>query len=131
MKLRYLMAVVLILSTAVVGLAGDWEHIANLGDLGGIDGAAERATDQTVVLFFHATWCPTCKQAMNDFVANDSDMPDDLLIVIVDYDTNRELRRNYGITYQHTFVLIDSDGQPVTVWNGGGYDQLLKETGQT
>ena len=35
-----------------------------------------------------------------------------------------DLAKKYGITYQHTFVQIDSQGKEVTKWNGGQTDEL-------
>ena len=64
---------------------------------------------QKVALFFHASWCPTCK-ALNTAIESDlSSIPVDTLIVKVDYDTNDELKKKYGVTTQHTTVLIDHD----------------------
>jgi hypothetical protein len=41
-----------------------------------------------------------------------------------DYDSNNELKKKYGVTYQHTFVQIDSNGNMITKWNGGDIDTL-------
>ena len=37
----------------------------------------------------------------------------------------KELAKKYGITYQHTYVQIDSAGKELTKWNGGGAAELL------
>jgi thioredoxin-related protein len=37
----------------------------------------------------------------------------------------KDLAKKYGITYQHTFVQIDSKGNEITKWNGGKTDELL------
>lgn len=73
-----------------------------------------------VVLFFHANWCPTCKAAMADFEANASQIPTDVAILKVDYDTETELKQRYGVAAQDTFVQIDSSGEMVIRWNSGG-----------
>lgn len=84
------------------------------------------------VLFFYASWCPTCRPADADFAANQSLFPEDLRLIRVNYndgDTSRaerDLASNYNITYQHTFVQIDSAGNVVTQWNGGKTAELLK-----
>ena len=49
----------------------------------------------------------------------------DINLVIVNYDESRDLKRRYGVTYQHTFVVIDSDGDAVTKWNGGSVDDIV------
>ena len=78
------------------------------------------------ILFFHATWCPTCKQANQDIETNLSQIPEDVVIFKTDYDTETQLKSKYGITYQHTFVLVDDQGNPLKKWNGGGVDKILE-----
>ncbi len=64
---------------------------------------------QKVALFFHASWCPTCK-ALNTAIESDlSSIPTDTLIVMVDYDTSDVLKQKYGVTSQHTTVMIDKN----------------------
>jgi thioredoxin 1 len=67
------------------------------------------ASGQKVALFFHATWCPTCKALEKNINAEISTIPTDTLIVKVDYDTSTEMKKKYGVTTQHTTVLIDRD----------------------
>ena len=83
------------------------------------------------VLFFYASWCPTCKPADEDFKTNANKIPSDVTVIRVNYndpETDREekdLAKKYGITYQHTFVQIDTQGNEITKWNGGKTDNLL------
>lgn len=67
--------------------------------------------NQRRVLFFHAPWCPQCVALDKDIAA--SDLPDDVAIFKVDYDSNQELRKKYGVTLQTTFVLVDTNGEQV------------------
>jgi thiol-disulfide isomerase/thioredoxin len=69
-----------------------------------------------VVLFFNATWCPTCQEA--DKQLESANFPDDLVVVSVDYDENGDLKQKYGVTTQHTFVQVDSDGKELTKFTG-------------
>lgn len=91
----------------------------------------EKAATNRRVLFFYANWCPICKPADADFKANSSKIPADVTVIRVNYndsDTDQEekdLAKKYAITYQHTFVQIDSQGKEVTKWNGGKTDELL------
>ena len=72
--------------------------------------------DTKVVYFFHAPWCPSCRATES---AIDADgVPDGLTLVKVDYDSNTQLRQEYGITYQHTFVQVDEDGAQLAKWSG-------------
>lgn len=78
------------------------------------------------VLFFHAPWCPSCKQANLDFTGNMNLIPKNIVVLKTDYDTSKELKKKYGVTYQHTFVQIDKNGDMVTKWVGGGVEELNK-----
>lgn len=79
-----------------------------------------------VVLFFHAPWCPTCKEANKNFEATSA--PDGLTLLKVDYDSSNDLKKKYGVTYQHTFVQVDKDGNLLKKWNASNnYDDIKKQ----
>ncbi|MCB9805784.1 thioredoxin family protein [Candidatus Nomurabacteria bacterium] len=71
-----------------------------------------------VVLFFHATWCPTCKALNNAIESHISEIPSDVTILKVDYDSNIALRQKYGVTVQHTLVQVDNNGEMIAKWTG-------------
>lgn len=80
-----------------------------------------------VVLNFSASWCPTCVEANKNFRA--SATPEGLTLLEVDYDNSTDLKRKYGVTYQHTFVQVDKNGNLLKKWSGTStYDELLKQT---
>jgi thiol-disulfide isomerase/thioredoxin len=87
---------------------------------------SEQAQGKKVVLFFHADWCPYCRTADAAFKANLNQIPNDVTVLKLDYDSNTELRTQYGVTTQHTFVQIDSEGRQVAKWIGGDIDNLNK-----
>lgn len=70
-----------------------------------------------VVLFFHAPWCPTCRAANTDINKNLSQIPQSVHILKTDYDSNTTLKQKYGVTYQHTFVQVDSGGSLIKKWS--------------
>lgn len=77
--------------------------------------------DGKAVLFFAALkWCPSCQAADRDFKANFDKLPKDVSILMVDYDTATELKNKYAITYQDTFIQVDSQGKEITRWSSGG-----------
>lgn len=84
----------------------------------------EAAKDTKRVLFFHATWCPTCKSANEDFTTHESSIPSGVTLLKTDYDQETALKKKYNITYQHTFVQVDANGNEVTRWSGGGTAEL-------
>lgn len=93
--------------------------------------ALESASDNRRVLFFYASWCPTCRPADASFKANVSRISSDMTVIRVNYNDpetdleEKELAKKYGITYQHTYVQIDSAGKEIVKWNGGQINELL------
>lgn len=89
------------------------------------------STSNKTVLFFYASWCPTCRPVNEELLS--SELPSDLTIIRVNYndpdtdDEERGLAQKYGVTYQHTFVQIDSSGNELSKWNGGGLQNLLEK----
>lgn len=80
-----------------------------------------------VVFFFHAPWCPDCRAT--DASLTSDGVPDGLTVVKVDYDTETDLRQKYGITQQHTFVLVDPEGMEQKTWTGSKTGaEILAET---
>ena len=83
--------------------------------------------DSKVVLFFNATWCPDCR-AINEALTSDpGKIPAKTTVVSVDYDQHTDLRQRYGVTTQHTFVQIDTNGEKTRQWVSTSVDALLKE----
>jgi thiol-disulfide isomerase/thioredoxin len=88
--------------------------------------ASEQAAGNKVVLFFHASWCPFCKAANAAFLERAAEIPTKVALLKTDYDSNAALKQKYGVTYQHTFVQIDNEGNLVSKWSGGDIDNLKK-----
>ena len=76
------------------------------------------ASTGEVVIFFNASWCPTCKSTIKDINANLDKIPSSLTILSADYDKETALRRKYGVTMQHTFVKVDKDGNLIKKQSG-------------
>lgn len=96
-------------------------------------GMLEQNQDKRRLLYFYANWCPTCQPVDRDFQSKTSELPIDVVVYRVNYnDTDTDsaedqLAETYGVTYQHTFVLIDSQGNEVEKWNGGSFRDVLKK----
>lgn len=71
-------------------------------------------TDSTGIklLFFHAEWCPQCRDLESDI--KNKGVPSGVTIIKVDYDTNQTLRQKYGVTLQTTVVRVDDQGNLVS-----------------
>jgi thiol-disulfide isomerase/thioredoxin len=71
-----------------------------------------------VVLFFNASWCPTCQATVKNINSNLDKIDMNLHILSVDYDSNVALRQKYGVTMQHTFVEVDANGSQIKKVSG-------------
>ncbi|MEO7147752.1 MAG: thioredoxin domain-containing protein [Terrimesophilobacter sp.] len=78
----------------------------------------------TTLLFFHAPWCPSCRQIESEITSNG--VPDGVTIIKVDYDSNQDLRQKYGVTIQTTFVKVDASGNELEKFVPYGGDLGLK-----
>lgn len=76
-----------------------------------------RAETGDVVLFFHASWCPSCRGLGADIEMNRDAIPAGVSILKVDYDAESELKKKYGVTYQHTLVQVDANGALINKWS--------------
>ncbi len=76
------------------------------------------AGEGKVVIFFHATWCPTCRAADKNITENITSIPAGVHILKANYDNETALRQKYGVTTQHTFVQVDADGEMITKFSG-------------
>lgn len=70
------------------------------------------------VIFFKADWCPSCRGLDSDITKNIDDIPKDFLILKADYDKETKLKAKYGVTLQHTLVVVDSSGNLVKKLSG-------------
>jgi len=68
------------------------------------------ASGQKVALFFHATWCPSCRSLDKSINSEVSTIPADTLIMKVDFDSSTDLKKKYRIVGQHTTVVLNADG---------------------
>jgi len=67
--------------------------------------AAKQKAGDSVALHFHADWCPTCRAQEKVFNSwkGDAAVPGTLLIV--NYDKERELKRQLGVRTQSTVIV--------------------------
>ncbi|NNM67309.1 MAG: thioredoxin family protein [Spirochaetales bacterium] len=76
------------------------------------------AKNETVIYFFAASWCPTCQATYKNLKADYAQIPPNVTLVVVNYDTAKALEQKYGVTSQHTFVEIDANGNLKKIWSG-------------
>ena len=80
---------------------------------------------KTIVLYFHAPWCNTCTDFDQELKSDSSQLPENVVVLQVPYDTSSELKQTYGVTYQHTLVLLDEKGETKEMWIGGDLKSRL------
>ncbi len=81
------------------------------------EAVSSASESEKVVLFFHATWCSTCKLLASDIEANAANIPAGVKILKVDYDSETALKQKYGVTLQHTLVQVQPDGSQIAKWS--------------
>lgn len=82
--------------------------------------------NKNVVLFFHASWCPTCRGLDQDIKNGLSRVPANTEIFKVDYDSSGDLKREYNIQYQHTLAFVQGNSpSPAETLQGATFDELL------
>ncbi len=88
---------------------------------------SSKARGQSLLFFAATGWCQTCSELENEIVARAPEIPSGMTVLKVDYDNDTEMNRKYGVTMQHTLVLLDSNGAEITRWAGGNFDAMLKK----
>ena len=87
--------------------------------------AFNAASNKRRVLYFHADWCPTCRPLNAALKADPNQIPEGVVLFKTNYDTEIALKTKYGITYQHTFVEVDAQGNAVQTWSGGNVEDVV------
>ncbi len=93
--------------------------------------ATALASGKPVLLYFYADWCGTCRgqEPIHESFFHRA-MKEALPVVGVriNVDNNQPLMRQYGINYQHSYVLLDKTGKPVDKFFGDhSEEQLLQK----
>ncbi|MGE3278987.1 MAG: S-layer homology domain-containing protein [Candidatus Altimarinota bacterium] len=70
-----------------------------------------------MILFFHAPWCPLCRKSDEVLLEILEELEGGVIWFKVDYDTETALKKEYGVTYQDTFIVIDASGEGVLKGN--------------
>lgn len=87
------------------------------------------AREGKVILFFKADWCASCSVVDEQVLESLEKIPAGVHILKVDFDTEFELRKKYGVTLQHTFVQVDEFGNMRAKWsNGQTLTDILEKT---
>lgn len=63
-----------------------------------------------VALFFYAMWCPSCRILDTTIQERLDELPNNSLVLKVDYDFEKDLVREYVVPSQHTAIFFDDKG---------------------
>ena len=93
-----------------------------------------QAKGQTILLQFHANWCPTCRQqkAALGTVLSEKEFSS-LKAFEVDYDEETQLKKQYRITSQSTLILLKGrkeEARSVSVTSVDGLRDFLRKIHQ-
>ncbi len=84
---------------------------SNFGDYDKAAYELALAEGKSVFLDFHATWCSTCLSNAPKIESAFERLEDDSVVGFrVNYDKEVALKREFGVNFQSTLVLIDGEG---------------------
>jgi len=73
--------------------------------------AAAQDAGKPVVLHFHAGWCPTCRAQDKVLEGLKSDPGLDVSVLQADFDTEKALEKQLGVSAQSTFIVYHGHGE--------------------
>ncbi|TAM55905.1 MAG: thioredoxin [Paraburkholderia sp.] len=87
-----------------------------------------QAQHQSIVVWFHANWCPTCR-AQQPIVERLSQSPEmkNVTVFVADFDKEKALERSLRVVQQSTFVVFRK-GREVTRSTGETNQQAIRST---
>ena len=68
--------------------------------------ASARAAGAPVALHFHSQWCATCKMQTKAFEAMRSEPGLDITLLVVDFDEERELKREFRVPVSGVVIVL-------------------------
>lgn len=68
--------------------------------------AKAQQSGKSYALHFHADWCPVCRAQTRAMDALKADPKLNLTVFVVDYDTNKPLRKPYRVHTQSTLIAF-------------------------
>ncbi len=90
--------------------------------------------NKTILLYFYATWCPICKEEQKKTIGAFNELNKENFIGFrVNYndgDTDadeRELAKQFGISYQHTKIIIKSGKQVLKAPDSWNKERYIEE----
>jgi thioredoxin 1 len=85
--------------------------------------------DKPVALHFRADWCPTCRAQDKALETMRSEPGLDLTVLAVNYDTEKDLKKQFAVRSQSTLVVLrgpKETGRSINETSAAGLRTLLK-----
>ena len=79
---------------------------------------ASQAADKAILVDITASWCPTCRQQRPTVEQIEKERPD-LVVYEVDFDTAKDLLKQFRVQYQSTLIVFH------------GTKEVARSTGET
>ena len=97
--------------------------------LGYTEGSKAMIGKEPVTLFFHAPWCPVYRAWEKELLEEGGldKLPNGTKLIKVDYDTNVDLRKKYNVPLQSTLVVLDAEGNTVSLTQDPTFEDLAKD----
>ena len=95
-------------ATVGAGQAGRTDQMGQMNDLKPYTAEGVKAAmgeGKTILLFFHAPWCPVCKAQEPKIKAHLNGTYKNVVAFKVDYDSNMALRKELKVEKQSTLIL--------------------------
>ncbi len=100
MKLTHLIAATLLITAASLA------HALDVKPYSAAALAEAQKADKPVALHFRADWCPTCRAQDKVIESLKSEPGLDLTVLAVNYDTEKDLKKQFNIRTQSTLVVL-------------------------
>ena len=86
--------------------------------------STEQRAGKPVTLHFHAEWCPTCRaqEKVLQQLEGDASVPGTVLVV--NYDKEKELRKQLGVRTQSTLIVYQGNVEKVRLAGDTDPDKL-------
>ncbi len=86
--------------------------------------STEQQAGKPVSLHFHADWCPTCRAQEKVFQQLEGDASVPGTVLVVNYDKEKELRRQLGVRTQSTLIVYQGNVEKVRLAGDTDPDKL-------
>lgn len=108
---------------------------SNYKDYSAFEYETAKKDGKVILLYFTANWCPICREQepVNQEVLKELEGSPEVVafrIHILDSETTEEtekLAEEFGVTYQHTFIVLDKNGNVSSKYTGPLAKQDLKD----